>query len=158
MLTRMYQRLNSRIDELHGFYAIKSYDQAEMIKELDSVSFGWSRLEYDVDNDRLIVASNRSRDSDFYIPSGYSGPVNIAKQSSVSIQLNLYASNETKVKNPSGEGQMGIIEYLLSDAKMQSEVIDQIVRALNGTKVENDVISFDGIVIDFENLKGERLK
>lgn len=158
MLRRMYQRLNSRIDELHGFYAIKSYDQAEMIKELDSVSFGWSRLEYDEDNDRLIVASNRSRDSDFYIPSGYSGPVNIAKQSSVSIQLNLYASNETKVKNPSGEGQMGIIEYLLSDAKMQSEVIDQIVRALNGTKVENDVISFDGIVIDFENLKGERLK
>ena len=158
MLTRMYQRLNSRIDELHGFYAIKSYDQVEMIKDLDSVSFGWSRLEYYEDNDKLAVAYVGNGESDFFIPAGYSGPVNIAKQGSVPIQLNLFASNETKVKNPSGEGQMGIIEYLLTDAEIQSEVIGQIVRALNGTKIEDDVISFDGVVIDFENLRGERLK
>ncbi|NLK35048.1 MAG: hypothetical protein GX301_06315 [Gracilibacteraceae bacterium] len=158
MLRRMYQRINSGINELHAFYAIKSYDQADMIKDLDSVSFGWSRLEYDENNDRFEVAFARNGKSDFFIPAGYSEPINIAKQSGLPIQLNLFASNETKVKNPSAEGQTGIIEYLLTDAEARSEVIDQIVRVLNGVKVENDVISFDGIVIDFENLRGERLK
>lgn len=158
MLRRMYQKINSGIDELHAFYAIKSYDQADMIKDLDSVSFGWSRLEYDENSGRFEVAFARNGKSDFFIPSGYSEPINIAKQNGLPIQLNLFASNETKVKNPSAEGQIGIIECLLTDAESRSEVIDQIVRVLNGVKVENDVISFDGIVIDFENLRGERLK
>jgi spore germination protein YaaH len=158
MLIRMYQRLNSGINELHAFYAIKSYDKADMIKDLNSVSFGWSRLEYDEEQSSFAVAFDRSGKSDFFIPEGYSEPINIAKQNNVSMQLNLFASNETKIKNPSGEGQAGLVEGLLIDAEAQSEVISQIVRALNNTPVENDVISFDGIVVDFENLRGERLK
>lgn len=158
MLVRMYQRLNSKIDELHAFYAIKSYDQVDMIKDLNSVSFGWSRLEYDEDNDSLIVAVNNSGESDFFIPKGYSEPIDISKQRNIPIQLNLFASNETKVKRSSAEEQLGLIEYLLTDAETWPEVINQIIRALNNSKVGNDVINFDGIVLDFENLRGEKLK
>ena len=158
MLVRMYQRLNSKVDELHAFYAIKSYDQVDMIKDLNSVSFGWSRLEYDEDNDRLIVAVDNSGESDFFIPKGYSEPIDISKQRNLPIQLNLFASNDTKVKSPSAEEQLGLIEYLLTDAEAWSEVINQIIQALNNSRVGNDVIAFDGIVIDFENLRGERLK
>lgn len=158
MLIRMYQRLNSRVDELHAFYAIKSFNQADMIKDLDSVSFGWSRLEYNEDNKSLVVAVDKNGKSDFYIPEGFLEPIKITRQSSLPIQLNLFASNDTKIKNPSGDGQMGIIEYLLTNAETWSEVIDQIDRTLNNTEVTNDFISFDGIVVDFENIRGERLK
>ena len=158
MLIRMYQRVNSKVQELHAFYAIKSYDQAGMIQDLDSVSFGWSRLEYDNSIDKFSVAVEKSGSSDFFIPEGYREPIGIAKQNNLPIQLNLFASNETKVQNPVSGEQLGIVEQLLTDADAQAEVILHIVQVLNNTQVENDAITFDGIVVDFENLKGEKLK
>lgn len=158
MLIRMYNRLNSKINELHGFYAIKSFEQANMIQDLNSVSFGWSRLEYDESIDKFYVAVARNGKSDFFIPEGYSEPINIAKQSDLSMQLNIFASNETKIQNPISGENMGVVEYLLSDTDAQADVILQIVNALNSTGIENDIISFDGIVVDFENLRGEKLK
>jgi len=158
MLARMYQKLNSKLEELHGFYAIKSYDQAGFIQELSSVSFGWSRLDYDEGNGGFSVAVTQDGKSDFFIPSGYSEPVNLAKQYSLPIQLNIFASNETKIKDPSTGQQLGMVEYLLSDAGAQEKVINQIVQLMNNTTVENGSITFDGAVIDFENLRGEKLK
>ena len=158
MLVRMYQRHNSKIEELHAFYAIKSYEQAGMMRDLNSVSFGWSRLEYDEGGDGFTVAIDQNGKSDFFIPSGYSEPMNIAKLKNLPMQLNIFASNETKIKNPATGEQIGMIEYLLTDAEAQEEVIKQMIQLVNGTQVENSTISFDGIVVDFENLKGEKLK
>ena len=158
MLIRMYQRLDSKVKELHAFYAIKSYEQLGMIQDLDSVSFGWSRLEYDESNDSFSAAVTRNGKSDFFIPEGYAEPLNTARQSNLPIQLNLFASNETKVQNPSNGEKLGIVEHLLTDTDAQSEVVLQVVQALNNTQVGNDAISFDGIVVDFENLRGEELK
>ncbi|HYF83959.1 MAG TPA: S-layer homology domain-containing protein [Clostridia bacterium] len=155
MLTRMYQRLNSNIKELHAFYAIKSYDQAGMIQDLNSVSFGWSRLEYDASSNKLSVAVSNSGNSDFFIPEGYGEPINIAKQYNKPVQLNLFASNEMKVLNPTTGERLGIVERLLTDADAQSEVIGQVIQLLNSTQVGNDAISFDGIVVDFEILRGD---
>jgi len=158
MLIRMYQRLNSKVNELHAFYAIKSYDQIGMIQNLDSVSFGWSRLEYDDNSGRLSVAITRNGKSDFFIPEGYTEPLNSARQSNLPVQLNFFASNETKIQNPSTGEKLGIVECLLTDESTQSEIIKQAVQALNNSQIENDVITFDGIVVDFENLRGEKLK
>lgn len=158
MLIRMYQRLNSKVEELHAFYAIKSYDQISMIQDLNSVSFGWSRLEYDNSSDKFSVAVTKNGKSDFFIPEGSKEPINIAKQSNLPVQLNLFASNETKIQNPSSGEQVGMVEYLLTDADAQKEVVSQIVQTLNNSQDGNDVITFDGIVVDFENLRGEKLQ
>jgi len=158
MLIRMYERLNSKVEELHSFYAIKSYDQVDLIPDMDSVSFGWSRLEYDESSDSFSVASAKNGKSDFFIPEGYSEPINIAKQNNLPVQLNLFASNETKIQSSPDGGQVGIVEHLLTDANAQAEVITQVIQTLNNTQVENDIISFDGIVVDFENLRGEKLR
>lgn len=158
MLVRMYKRMNSRLEELHGFYAIKSYEQAKMIQDLNSVSFGWSRLEYDESNGGFSVEVSQNGESDFFIPAGYSEPMNIAKRNNLPMQLNIFASNETKIKKASDGEQIGMIEYLLTDADAQEAVITQILQLVNNTLVENSAISFDGIVVDFENIKGEKLK
>lgn len=157
MLIRMYKKVNTKIGELHGFYAIKSFDQASMIKDLDSVSFGWSRLEYDESTGGFSVTVSRDGGSDFFIPSGYSEPVNIVKQDNLPMQLNIYASDEAKVKPASGE-QVGIVEALLSDADARDKITGQIVQLAVGTQGDSGTISFDGVVIDFENLRGEKLK
>ena len=155
MLIRMYQRNNSSINELHAFYAIKSFEQAGMIQGLNSVSVGWSRLEYDSVSNRFSVAVTKTGNSDFHIPEGFSEPMNIAKQSGVPVQLNLYASNETKLQVAASGTKIGLVERLLTDAEAQSDVIMQVVQALNNTQEGAEVLSFDGIVVDFENLKGQ---
>jgi len=158
MLIRMYQRLNSKVNELHAFYAIKSYEQIGMIQDLDSVSFGWSRLEYDESNNSLSIAVTRNGKSDFFIPEGYEEPLNSARQYKLPVQLNFYTSNETKIQNPSTGEKIGIVEYLLTNDNAQAEIISQTVQALNNSQVGSNVITFDGIVVDFENLRGEKLK
>ncbi|MGE5678512.1 MAG: S-layer homology domain-containing protein, partial [Pseudomonadota bacterium] len=151
MLIRMYKKVNTKLEELHGYYAIKSFDQAPMIKDMSSVSFGWSRLQYDESTGGFSIAVSRNGESDFFIPSGYSEAVNIVKQNNLPMQLNIYASDETKVKSVSGE-QSGIVEAMLSDAGARDKIAEQIVQLAVGTQVESSTISFDGVVIDFENL------
>lgn len=158
MLVRMYQKRAAKLEELHGFYAIKSYDQAGLMQELSSVSFGWSRLEYDKSSNGFTVAVTQDGSSDFFIPAGYSEPINIAKQVKLPVQLSIFASNETKIDDPVTGRQIGMIEYMLNDAGTQDSVIGQIMQLLAGTPVENGSIAFDGVVIDFENLRGEKLK
>lgn len=155
MLMRMYQRLNSKVEELHAFYAIKSFEQAGLIQGLDSVSFGWSRLEYDDASGRFAVAVKNTGSSDFFIPQGYSQPISIARQSDASIQLNLFASNEVKLQDPATGEKLGIVEYMLRNPEAQSDVIGQIIQVLDNTPVEGGSIAFDGIVVDFENLRGQ---
>jgi hypothetical protein len=46
MMIRLYDKNQAKIKELHGFYAFSSYSQKDVIPSLDSVSGGWSRLEY----------------------------------------------------------------------------------------------------------------
>jgi spore germination protein YaaH len=155
MLIRMYQRLNSKTKELHAFYAIKSYDQLGMIQGLDSISFGWSRLDFDASSNKFSVAASKNGDSDFFIPEGYGEPVNIAKQNSIPMQLNLFASNEIKLQDPASGEKLGMVERLFADADAQTDVIGQVAQMLNSTPVGNDAVFFDGIVVDFENLRGE---
>lgn len=158
MLVRMYQKRAAKLEELHGFYAIKSYDQAGLIQELSSVSFGWSRLEYDGGGGWFNIAVNQYGSSDFFIPAGYSEPINLAKQVKVPVQLSIFASDETKINDPVTGLKVGLVEHLLTDSEAQDKVIGQIVQLLAGTSVDNGSIAFDGIVVDFENLRGEKLR
>jgi len=158
MLVRMYQKRTSKLEELHGFYAIKSYDQAALMKELSSVSFGWSRLEYDESSNGFTIAVDQDGSSDFFIPAGYSEPIDLAKQQSLPMQLSIFASNETKINDPVSGQTVGMVEYMLSSSEAQDNVISQLVQLLAGTSAGNSLITFDGVVIDFENLKGEKLR
>ena len=54
MMMRMYNKLTSPLKEIHGFYAISSWKQKEIAAQMDSVSFGWSRLQYTDDNTVLL--------------------------------------------------------------------------------------------------------
>lgn len=157
MLIRMYERLNAPLEDLHAFYAIKAFNQVDMIQDLSSVSFGWSRLEFDENNGQFVVATEKASNSDFYIPEGFSLPVDMAKQAQSSVQLNLFASNETKVFDTARNEKVGLITYLLSDNEAQVSVIEQLIKVLNNIQGKDGSVSFDGVVIDFENIRGKEL-
>lgn len=157
MMMRMYEKINKPINELHAFYAIRSYSQMDYIKELDSVSFGWSRMEYDLLNKQVVLNTTTNNENDFYIPSGFSEPFNLAKENSVSTQLMVFADNNTLI-NPEGDQEYALIEYILLQPELRRQAISLIIQQLNTTTKDEITISFDGVVIDFESMKGEALK
>jgi spore germination protein YaaH len=151
MLMRMYTKLSQPIEELHAFYAIRSYQQRDMIGELDSVSFGWSSLDYDSTSKQVFINTTQLNNNEFYIPEASSEVVELAKNKNVSTQLNVFASQEKKVPDGNGDMTIGIIEFVLKNPDVREKIIDEIC-------VQLDKGSFDGVVIDFECMRGETLK
>ena len=153
MMIKMYEKLNNPLKELHGFYAIRSAHQSPMINSLHSVGFGWSRLEYDNEMNQVVLNTTRKNNNEFLFPVGFEEPFKLAKESNVSTQLMVFAKNDTLT--PTG---VPLIEYIVTNAEVRKQVIDSIGAQLNVISSENTNISFDGVVIDFENMKGEGLK
>ena len=55
MLVRMNNVIHKKLETLNGFYAIKSSGQADKIKVFDTVSYGWSRIEYNQETGHMAL-------------------------------------------------------------------------------------------------------
>mgnify|MGYP001102482322 CR=1 FL=1 len=157
MLARMYDRLSNNLDELHAFYAIKSYPQIDFIEKLDSVSFGWSCLKFDEDSKQIILDTSNNKYG-FTIPSGFYEPVELAKKSGVKTQLMVFASQDDKLYDEHQHKNIGLLEYILSTPERRRKVIDEIIKHIAISREDGSKVVFDGVVIDFESMKGEMLK
>ncbi len=156
MMMRMYEKLNRPINELHAFYAISSANQANMIPKLDSVGFGWSRLEYDTESNQVVLNTVRNNDNEYGIPTGFSQPLTTAKENNASTQLMVFAKNDM-ISN-SSESNVPLVEYVITRPEIRKQVIDSIVSQIKTTTADDVTVSFDGVVIDFEEMKGDLLK
>ncbi len=136
MMMRLHNKYYSRINELHGFYAISSWGQKDIAAQMDTVSFGWSRLQYTDDNN-VFLNQTTSDGNDWYVPDGYEDAIAYVKQNGTSINLAVTMTDETDARN------------ILTSQENRTEAINQIVSAASG---------FDGVTIDFEGMKGEALK
>ncbi|MCX8130677.1 MAG: glycosyl hydrolase family 18 protein [Clostridia bacterium] len=153
-----YEKINSKIKEMNAFYALNAFRQKDMIKSLSSVSFGWSRLEYDKDNKKVFLNMEDNDNADFYLPEGFSIPFNTAREYTATTQLSIYASQETLVWNDEKNSYTGLLELALSDKESRKSIVESIIEKIVLTKDDNASISFDGVVIDFECLKGKKLR
>lgn len=146
MMIRMARKLDADITDLHGFYAIRSYHQVEMLKDFNSVSFGWSRLGHSSEKGYYLDTENR-KDNDFAIPRGYEEPLKRAREAKLKTHLMVYAADTVKI------GESGNLTSFLETTSEQAKVIDQIVQTISEKH-----LNLDGVVIDFEEMKGEAKK
>lgn len=136
MMMRMYDKYTSSLNEIHGFYAISSWGQKEIAEQMDTVSFGWGRLQYTNDNTVLL---NLSADggNDWCLPDGAQDATDYMRNNGVSINFAVtMTDNEDCIA-------------ILLNPENRSEAISQIVSISE---------SFDGVTIDFEGMKGAELK
>lgn len=136
MMMRMYNKYYSSLNEIHGFYAISSWGQKEIASQMDSVSFGWSRLQYTDDNTVLL---NQTSDdgNDWCVPDGSQNAINYMRENGVSINLAVTMTDQEDCK------------AILLNSENRCEAITQILSASE---------NFDGVTIDFEGMKGTELK
>ena len=157
MMMRMYEKLNRPINELHAFYAIHSVEQVDMIPLLDSVGFGWSRLEYDSERKEVVLNTQKRNNNEYAIPDGFAQPVTLAQVNGVSTQLMVFAKNDIVFDIDTGSNRR-LVEYIITKPEIRRKVINSIISQINATTSDDVTVSFDGVVIDFESMKGEILK
>ncbi len=156
MMIRMYDKLNQPLDELHAFYAISSASQIDKFSELDSVSFGWARLEYDEASKQVIINTDAAT-NEYYIPTGYTGVLEKAAGNEASRQLMFFIKNQN-VTDPVSSESIKLAEYIISNQDVRKNVIEEMVSMVNHTSKHGSSVSFDGVVSDFEELRGETSK
>lgn len=146
MMIRMARKLDSKIKDLHAFYAISSYHQVNYLKDFNSVSFGWSRLGQK-NQAGYYLDTTSDYEYDLAIPIGYEKPIQAAQYRALKTHLMVYANDSQRI----GEG--GNLTDFLSSPQEQDKVIGQIV-----DQISSHQLDLQGVVIDFEEMKGPAKK
>ena len=145
MLTRVYDKMKSGSNWLHGFYAFSSYGQRNLIDGMDAVSFGWSKMEWDADNGARLNTTALGGNT-WRIPESYE--LITEYQRNRGVKANLCVFMDT-----SG----GLYELLADEASRKTAA-----EAIMGEATrEYDAIGrspYDGVTVDFEGLRGNEAK
>lgn len=143
MMMRCYNKYNSYLDFVHGFYAFSSYSQKEIASKMDAVSFGWSRMEYS-DDEGVVVNTTAANDNEWSVPEGYTDIVEYLNDNSVNTNLNIYMS----------ASESDDAEIILGSEENREEAVDVIIEELTVDYNQLGYNPYDGVTIDFENLRG----
>ena len=128
---------------------------------MSSVCYGWSRLSFDPASGEIVLNTSRNAlgTNEYYLPEGFTKPLKSAKDAGIPALLGIYAAQDSKIPDPLKDGrQVGILEYVLTNPDVYKKVINDITRSVKNLSRGNETGSFDGVVIDFEALKGPKLK
>jgi hypothetical protein len=135
MLTRLSYKqdrlkaADSMVRRFNGFYAIHSAGQSHLLPLMDSVSFGWSRLEL---NGAAVTLNMTSANNNEYArPDGYEEVLSSIKAQNKKALLMIPL--------------LGDPARLISEEPLRRAAVEQIGAALG---------EYDGVVIDFEGLRG----
>ena len=147
MMVRCYDKYNSYVDFVHGFYAFSSYSQKDMASKMDTVSFGWSRMEYS-DEDGVVVNTTTQNDNEWNVPEGYTDMVEYLKDNNVETNLNVYMS----------ASESDDAETILSSAENRTAAVNAIIEELTVDYKQLRYNPYSGVTIDFENLRGSEMR
>ena len=140
MLVRLHHTKELNLEELHGFYAISSVSQKDYIASLDSTGFGWARLTLE-DSHAVVNTTSRNK-NEYYIPQGFLDPYQQTETNNGLALLSVYADDTN-----------GVLTQILSSDELRTEAVNEIVSAMLVSRRDDTIVTFDGVVLDFEALR-----
>ena len=146
MLNRVYQRMQSKVDFLTGFYAFSSYSQIGLTADMDTVCLGWSRMEWS--DGGPVLNSSKTNGNDWVKPADSSTATDYFRGNGTPYNLNVYADTTQNVALADGS-TTSVLEKVLPDAAARAQAVSAIAAAS---------ADYAGIVIDFEGLRTDLLK
>lgn len=142
MLVRLYEKHTAKTDWLHGFYAISSYSQIALTKQMDAVSLGWSRMTYSAQTGAVLNTTAGSGNV-YGIPAGYESAVTQMKANGCRLSLSVFMDNTGSA-----------LSSLLSSAGARDQAVTAILREATRTYDALGCSPYSGVTIDFEGLAG----
>ncbi|WP_250229148.1 S-layer homology domain-containing protein [Anaeropeptidivorans aminofermentans] len=140
MMIGMHNIMLKGTKDINGFYAIKSNSQKDVISMVDYTSFGWARLEAGAGDIFLNITSQNN--NEYRIPEGFSDPYGMAKEKLIFVS----------VKDEDSRA-------IINDTALRQKAAVLIGDAVNNGITHNgNTLTFDGVVVDFETLKGSETK
>ncbi|MBE6995360.1 MAG: glycoside hydrolase [Ruminococcaceae bacterium] len=136
MLVRIYENLYQKTDEVHGFYAISSYNQLSLADEMDTVSAGWSRMMWD--GETALLSTTSANGNEYYVPNGYG---EVAERLDGKLHLSVFMEGES-------------VKSLLASEAGRSQAVEQIIYELTVNYRAIGKNPYAGVTIDFEGLRG----
>ena len=136
MLVRIYEKLHQQTDEVHGFYAISSYNQLKLAEKMDTISVGWSRMTWD--GETALLSTTSADGNEYYVPNGYR---EVADQLDGKLHLSVFMD---------GKG----LKELLASEQGRSQAVEQIIHELTVDYRAIGKNPYTGVTIDFEGLRG----
>lgn len=136
-----------KISSIYSYYAINSYNQIDKFKELNSVILGWSRIEYSKASSSIIINTSSQNNNEYRIPLGYNEVISSAEKSKLNKYL-MVAVRDERVYDETSKKEVLLTEYLINN---REKTIELIMSALTQNTQR---IKYDGVLIDFENLRG----
>lgn len=147
MMVRCYNKYNSYLDFLHGFYAFSSYSQKEMASEMDTVSFGWGKMEYS-EEEGVFVNTTTQNNNEWNVPSGYTDIVDYLNDYNVDTNLSIFMS----------ASESDDAEIILSSGDNRTAAVNAIVDELTVEYRQLGYNPYGGVTIDFEGLRGADMR
>ena len=141
ILADVHIRLAASPDWVHGFYAIASFEQRGLIRDMDAVSFGWGVMEWDEISgphlNTMPYGGNR-----LSIPQGYQYIINYPRENGATTHFSVFM--DTSIG----------LHYMLACANSRSSAVEAIL--YEATRVYEGIghSPFDGVTINFEGLRG----
>ena len=144
MLVQVYERYSSRLDWLHGFYAVSSYSQIALTADMDAVSLGWARMEYTADGGPTVNTTSANGNG-WNIPQQPEAAANYFQQEHVPYNLCVFGSASDAVTLADGT-TTSTVAAVTSSAASRAQAISALVGLSQ---------SYAGLTIDFEGLKDQ---
>lgn len=141
ILTRIYYKLDAPLDWVHGFYAFASFAQRGLIRDMDSVSFGWSVMEWCYETGPRLN-TGETGGNQWRIPVGYELIASYPREHGAKAHLNVFM--DTSI------GLASLIACEQSRNTAVQEIIAEATRVYPGIGRS----PFDGVTINFEGLRG----
>lgn len=155
MMVRVYEKLKSKTDWLHGFYAISSYAQKDLTQDMDAVSVGWSRMSYS-ESEGAYLNTTSSNSNEYNIPQGYEDIASYFKSNGKKVNLSVYMDTSAKVTTAAGNTDL--CSAILLDSTQRTKAVNAIVKELSVNYSTIGYNPYSGVTIDFEGMKGTALK
>jgi len=127
---------------VHGFYAFGSFAQRALIHDMDSVSFGWSVMQWDVERGARLNTT-AADNNEWHIPTGYELIANYPRQHGARTHLNVFMDTS-----------IGLNELMECEASRNGAVV-VIMQELYRSYPRIERSPFDGVTVNFEGLRGE---
>lgn len=151
LLYNVYKSQSYKFDVLHSYYAISSFSQIEFSKDLSALSYGWGRLEFNNDKSAVLINMTGANDNEYRVPTGYTSALTGSSHEDLLKQLMIFVKEET-IYDTTTNKNIRLADYILMDEKRSESVATQIVNTILNNSYN---IEFDGVLIDFEGLKGD---
>lgn len=139
MLVRIYEKLNQKIDFVHGFYAISSYSQLGLSDGMEAVSAGWSRMTWD--GTTALLSTTSAGGNEYAVPSGYQDVTGYLDANGTPLNLSVFMDVSGGVRD------------LLASADGREALVEQIANELTVSYNAVGKNPYDGVTIDFEGLR-----